>query len=71
MDWKGSGIGDNVFGPSATMQMARGVAMDNKMLGKGDSGKRSYSNRLDNTTVANALPARTANHALQYMYTCS
>ena len=44
MDWQSSGIDDNVFGPSTTMQMARGVAMDNRMLGKGGSGKRSYSN---------------------------
>ena len=32
MDWRGSGIDDNVFETNTTMQMSRGVVMDNKIL---------------------------------------
>ena len=56
MDWRGSGFDDTVFEPNTTMQMARGVAMDSKIVGKGDNGKRSYNNTLDQTAVSNALP---------------
>ena len=56
MDWRGSGFDDDVFESNTTMQMAREVAMDSKIVGKGDSGKQSYNNKLDQTAVSSSLP---------------